>query len=119
MSTQVNFQIQDCTDLLKDPSRCSDFAAHYLVFRHPHNILDTKKTKEITKAVASRHSEVKFVQSRISDPDTWINKMSGLLTEAVARELHENVCLENTSFFLAFGNKEKVVSKVQLLTGKK
>lgn len=84
-------------------------AAHYLIFPRPYDILDNRIKKRIAK-ILEKHQNVRVAQSRIGDPSEWVKKISGLVTEPVANKLREEVYLENTSLFLAYGNRDEVVS---------
>lgn len=61
--------------------------------------------------IASKYPGVKFVQSKINTTKEWINKISKLLSNDVSTKfIEENKIQDECVLFLAYGNKNEVVS---------
>ncbi|KAJ8960723.1 hypothetical protein NQ318_020015 [Aromia moschata] len=110
---RFEFKIQDCTSLLKLNGKLvndEDFRGGFVKFPTEYANL-SKKVKDVMSDVASKYPKVKFVQTKVSTPKGWANKVSKLLSGEVATKfVEEHELADDSVLFLAYGNKNEVLS---------
>ncbi|KAJ8964825.1 hypothetical protein NQ314_004633 [Rhamnusium bicolor] len=109
---RFEFKIQNCTELFKPNEKLvdDDFGAYFVKIPKDYANLN-KQIKELMLGLAMNYPNAKFFQSKVNTPKEWTSKINKLLTSQVATKFVEENKLENDSvLFLAYGNKNEVLS---------
>ncbi|XP_018577439.1 aspartate--tRNA ligase, mitochondrial isoform X2 [Anoplophora glabripennis] len=110
---RFDFTIENCTDLLRKNKKLvnsDNFQACFVKFPKEYSNL-SKQIKSLMSDVANKFPRVKFVQSKINTTKEWIHKISKLLGSDIAIKFtEENKIQDESVLFLAYGNKNEVLS---------
>lgn len=108
-----DYELRNCTNIFKKNTSLAkndDFGAYFLNFPKELSILN-KKVKEGMQNISKKFNNAKFILNIIKNKEEWINKFEKLLTKEVATEfLKVNNIPEESTVFLAFGNKQETLS---------
>lgn len=87
---------------------CENFQASYIAFNEPNTELSKNMKEKLEKLPTNKN--IKFIQTKITSKENWIQKYIKLFGEDLVEKLWNRLeLIENSVLFLSFGNKEHVV----------
>lgn len=108
-------QLTNCTHIFKNIDNQSNthFGAYYILFGEEYSIL-TKSIKTKLKNISKQYPGARFVQSKSSSANEFVNSIQKLVGESVAANLAKEMGFKKDSVvFLAYGDKSHAVSGFQ------
>ncbi|XP_057672211.1 aspartate--tRNA ligase, mitochondrial [Diorhabda carinulata] len=106
-------ELRNCTNIIKKNEsliRNDDFGAYFINFPKELSILN-KKIKETMENISKKFNNAKLMFDMVKNKEETINKLGKLLSKEIANEFfYVNNIQEESILFLAFGNKQEVLS---------